>query len=136
MIDQDIKRRYHDFRRIGVGGWVGHCAEYCLQLARAEAALDDAIEAGRVVWETRPDEDPDTSWMNRRQLKDYHDDRLWFDVFAIVRYRPNGLRDYLDCLGGIVRTLSGYDDDHVRLTRAEMAFNVRAELAELEGGVE
>jgi hypothetical protein len=38
-ISPELRRRYRFFRQVGVGGYVGHEAETCLALARADMAL-------------------------------------------------------------------------------------------------
>lgn len=38
-INAELKRRYQWMRNQGAAGWVGHSAEGCLQLARADMAL-------------------------------------------------------------------------------------------------
>jgi hypothetical protein len=124
MINQDIIRRYHEFRRIGPGGIVGECALYCLELARAEAWLDEQIAEERLAFVHEPDPDPDISWFGPHDRREYQADRLWIDMLAIVRYTGSGKPIYLACLGGVVVTPSRDSDDYVRLERANLAREV------------
>ena len=106
---KDVAQRFRYFQNAGIGGQVGHNATRALQLARAEAALAQS-EGWRARWEH--DQDPDVSWMDERQSKDYREGNTEMLVCLVERlsscehscgyHRPSDERwEVVGVLGGI-----------------------------------
>lgn len=113
-------RQAFQFFHEQAGYCVGQRAVGALALARAEAALRDAVNAGtaRIKWEYDPD--PNTSWMDKRQRQEWIDGRTeMLECCLQTRCECCGHWQTVAALGGI-HVYAG-ERDYLRVIEAELA---------------
>lgn len=69
--DSNITTLYARFRAAQLGGIVGENALWCLRHARAYAKFKELEDAGYARIRVVEDSDPDVSWMDERQMKEW-----------------------------------------------------------------
>lgn len=118
--ESSLDRRAWEFFHVNAGGIVGQSAIGAANLARAEARLAEAVDAGEVRVEWEYDDDYDDSWMSERERTHRHE---WTRC-AIVRDAQCNLgrshTEYLASLSGIVDA----DRNYRRIVEAELACEV------------
>lgn len=119
------------FFREHAGGWVGHNAETALALARAEALLEDAEDAGVATVEWVYDPEPyEHGFYTNEQVRAFFDSNEWTGPFGCT-LQVNG--EGVEALWGIVVGPRGIDDPYCRVIQAELAVNAEDEIRQALG---
>ncbi len=122
-----LRRRFRFFHA-NAGGWVGHSAETALQLARAEALLDEAEDADVADFGYVYDDDPyDAGDIGEDEARRLFADGAWTGPYgAVLRIGA----DVHGSLWGIVFGPQDTNDPYARVVRAELASEACEALAE------
>jgi len=113
-MNKQVKQKYQDFRKMGVGGFVGYDAKICLSLARCEYVAERCgIE---VEWEPDDSMSIDDIYDEENLPKNFWDKEHYIECAFIND--TNG--DYGASLGGIVDAGA----DYRRLISAELISEV------------
>lgn len=95
-----------------------------MEFVRAEDLLDEAERAGAVRVEYQPSSYPDTSWMDARALKSYHEGRDAF--YDTVLIDESGNRDVvIDSLGESHVRDNASGEAYLKSVALEMVMNHR-----------
>jgi hypothetical protein len=126
----ELIARYR-FMREHAGGWVGHNAEQALALARAEATLEQAVDAGaaRIDWED--DDLPyDHGFFSDEEVAAKFESNEWTGPFVCLLYVDD---EVVASLSGIVVGQWGTNDPYCRVVAAELASEAEDEIRQALG---
>lgn len=93
-------------------------ADYCTPPGRTACALELARAESKAFWNeldfaVHPDEDPDTSWMDRKDLERYQSGEI--EIVGVILLDNNGWG--ISSLWGITAPT----DDYLRVIKAQLA---------------
>jgi hypothetical protein len=126
----ELIARYR-FMREHAGWRVGHKSEDALALARAEATLEQAVDAGaaRIVWED--DDLPyEHGFMSDEEIAAKFESNEWTGPFVCLLYVDD---EVVESLGGIVVGQWGTNDPYCRVVAAELASEAEDEIRQALG---
>lgn len=145
-MDSQLVKRYRFFRE-HAGGWVGHSAETALDLARAEALLEDATDLGVAAVQWVDDDTPyDTDLYTDEEIRAKFESNEWtgpYGCIVSVYAESDDASDtlaHLDrvaaderSLWGIVVGQWGTNDPYCRVVAAELASELEDALRQAIG---
>jgi hypothetical protein len=121
----DLRRRFRFFHEWG-GSWVGHRAVSAIADARAELWLDELEAAGSAATTVEYDDEPydPGDVCTEDEAREKFDSGEWSGPFGVTVE----CGDFSASLWGIVVGPRGESDPYIRVVRAELAGDVRAQI--------